>query len=235
MSNLLKAEFYKLLHHKGFWGMTLFSIVLGSILMLDSGLPESAGGAFRSSLYNTPLLYFLPIIFCALFAGEDFETRTLHCYISSGHTRGSILASKILSCLAACTVMLAAPLAVHGLAGMAVFGMDRNMSEGNMIWYGAVIFSAILAMGMLPLFCTFLCRDVGKSLAVPMVFFFLMIFLLNSDKAELFVLVFPMGQLRLLSLQDVPNSWPLMAAADFLWIAGCCTGAYAAFMRSDLK
>ena len=37
MSNLLKAEFYKLFHSWYFWGIGLFNLLLSSVLLLDSG------------------------------------------------------------------------------------------------------------------------------------------------------------------------------------------------------
>ena len=36
MSNLLKAEFYKLFHSWYFWGIGLFNLLLSSVLLLDS-------------------------------------------------------------------------------------------------------------------------------------------------------------------------------------------------------
>ena len=63
MSNLLKAEFYKLFHSRYFWGIGLFNFLLSSILLLDS-YGETAN-LFLASLYNIPLLYFLTIVFAA--------------------------------------------------------------------------------------------------------------------------------------------------------------------------
>ena len=242
MSKLLKAEFYKLFHHKAFWGMLAFSLVLGSVLMLDGGVPDSAGSAFRSSLYNTPLLYFLPIIFCALFVGEEFENRGYQSYIAAGHGRGRILLAKTVSYLTSSALMLVGPAALHGLAGAAVFGAAGGPAAagGNgamplAIVNGTVILAAVLAMGMLPLLCSFLFRDVGKSLAVPAAVFFLMIFVLNSGGAEEIALLLPMGQIRLLSLNQPGASGLPVIIVDIIWIAVLYAGAFLAFIRSDLK
>lgn len=75
MSNLLKAEFYKLFHSWYFWGIGLFNLLLSSVLLLDS--VGETSNLFFASIYNMPILYFLTIIFSALFVGNDFGGRTL--------------------------------------------------------------------------------------------------------------------------------------------------------------
>ena len=65
MSNLLKTELYKLFHSWYFWGIGIFNLLLSSILLLDS--KERSSNLIMASLYNIPLLYFLSIVFIALF------------------------------------------------------------------------------------------------------------------------------------------------------------------------
>lgn len=71
MSNLLKTELYKLFHSWYFWGIGIFNLLLSSILLLDS--KERSSNLIMASLYNIPLLYFLSIVFIALFIGSDFS------------------------------------------------------------------------------------------------------------------------------------------------------------------
>ena len=104
MSNLLKAEFYKLFHSWYFWGIGLFNLLLSSVLLLDS--VGETSNLFFASIYNMPILYFLTIIFSALFVGNDFGRRTLQSYINAGHRRGKILFAKLV---------------VHQIACMAIF------------------------------------------------------------------------------------------------------------------
>lgn len=80
MSNLLKTEIYKLFHSWYFGGIGIFNLLLSSILMLDS--KERSSNLIMASLYNIPLLYFLSIVFIALFIGSDFSGRTLNTYIT---------------------------------------------------------------------------------------------------------------------------------------------------------
>ena len=97
MTDLLKAEFYKLSRSRSFWGITLFSLLLGSVLLLDS--IATTDGLLNASLFNTPLLYFLPIVFGSLFVGADFAERTPHSFVSAGHKRSSVLFAKTATCL----------------------------------------------------------------------------------------------------------------------------------------
>lgn len=212
--------------------MEAFSFLLSSLLLLDSdGRTENL---FFASLYNVPLLYFLTIIFNALFIGTEFGDKTLHSYISAGHKRGHILFAKAFIYQVACMAMLILPLLVHGLIG--VFRLETTvitMKELGII--GITVITSMLAMGMLPFFCAFLFRDLGRTLTVPIVLFFLMILGLNGKQAMELSILLPMGQLRLISLQQrmVPSFYLL--GIDLLWMVILYSGAHVIFCCSDLK
>lgn len=102
MSNLLKTELYKLFHSWYFWGIGIFNLLLSSILLLDS--KERSSNLIMASLYNIPLLYFLSIVFIALFIGSDFSGRTLNTYITAGHKRSSIFRVKLIVSQIGCII-----------------------------------------------------------------------------------------------------------------------------------
>ena len=104
MSNLLKTELYKLFHSWYFWGIGIFNLLLSSILLLDS--KECSSNLIMASLYNIPLLYFLIIVFIALFIGSDFSGRTLNTYITAGHKRSSIFRVKLIVSQIGCIIIL---------------------------------------------------------------------------------------------------------------------------------
>lgn len=106
------------------------------------------------------------------------------------------------------------------------------LSDAHTIF--AVLVS-LFAMCLLPFFFAFLFRDIGKTLAVPMVLFFLMIFLMNGDQALFISRILPMGQLRLIALQQFIPSMVQFVFTDFLWIFILYFGAYLGFRHSDLK
>lgn len=130
--------------------------------------------------------------------------------------------------------ILALPLLVHGLIGGICFKESFVSVSGNLYTVLAVLVS-LFAMCLLPFFFAFLFRDIGKTLAVPMVLFFLMIFLMNGDQALFISRILPMGQLRLIALQQFTPSMVQFVITDFLWIFILYFGAYLGFRRSDLK
>ena len=232
MLNLLNTEFYKLFHSRYFWGIAAFNLFLSSVLLLDS-IGETSS-LFFASLYNVPILFFLAIVFSALFVGNDFGQRTLQSYIFAGHNRGQILLAKLVAYQIACMTILALPLLVHGLIGGICFKENFVSISGNLYTVLLVVVS-LFAMCLLPFFFAFLFRDIGKTLAVPMVLFFLMIFLMNGDQALSISRMLPMGQLRLIALQQFTPSMAQFVLTDFLWIFILYFGAYWGFRRSDLK
>lgn len=230
MVKLFRAEGFKLIHDKSFWGIALFSLLLSSLLLLDSqGHTKSL---FYSSLYNTPLLYFSAIIWGALFVGEDFKERTLHSYLSAGHKRSHIFFAKAAVYALSSLLLLGLPLLLHTAAGCLVQKSPQLTSE-HVFVDCAMIFLGIFAMCMFPLFCAFVFQDVGRTFAVPMVIFFVMIFLLNTPGAERLTRILPMGQLRLLSLGG--QTAAEMLAWDILLAAVLYAGALLCFCRRDLK
>lgn len=232
MTNLLKAEFYKLLHSGHFWGIVAFNLFLSSVLLLDS-IGETSS-LLLASLYNTPILYFLVIVFSALFVGNDFGQRTLQCYINTGHKRGRVLFVKMLVYQIACIVILALPLLIHGLIGE-LFLKETFVSGGSNLNIVLAATVSFFAMCLLPFFFAFIFRDTGKTLAVSMVLFFLMIFLMNGDQALFISRILPMGQLRLIALQQPTPSIMQLVLTDFSWIFILYFGAYLEFWHSDLK
>lgn len=232
MINLLKAEFYKLIHHRSFWGITFFSFLLGSILLLDS--ISITKNVLNASLYNTPLLYFLVIVFVAVFIGEDFENHTINCFVNAGHNRKYIFLAKVISYLTASIVILSLPLIIHGLIDI-VISTDKNFLVTAFIEKITIILVTICAMAMLPLMCTFIFKSIGKGLAVPMILYFLMIFVLNSDYSKQYSIYIPIWHLRILSIDVIPVPALTIIGIDTFWIILLYVGAYLSFYYSDLK
>ncbi|MFR9235092.1 MAG: hypothetical protein ACLVLH_19750 [Eisenbergiella massiliensis] len=94
---------------------------------------------------------------------------------------------------------------------------------------------AVCAMGSLPFFLAFVCRDVGKTLSLGMSAFFLMIFLLNLPDAQLLAPFIPMGQLRFLSLGQLAIPFTQLVFVDAAWVFLCFAGAGIIFCHADLK
>lgn len=234
MSSLLRAEFYKLGKLKSFWGLIVSSWLLNSILMLDDGLPANVSSFFDHSLHTTPLLYVLIMIFGALFIGADFDHRTIQNYIAAGHKRNFIMFSKIIVHLIGCISILFVPLLVSIVTGCILFGIPDSgfapllLKSLQTIWI-------ICAMGMLPCLSAFLFKDTGRTLTIPLILYFIMLFLLNGEHYDLMAVLLPMGQLRLLSSNQFSGHSILAVLIDCVWIIGCFLWIYRNFSRTDLK
>ena len=231
MSNLLKTELYKLFHSWYFWGIGIFNLFLSTILLLDS--KGKSSNLIMASLYNVPLLYFLIIVFIALFIGSDLGRRTLNTYITAGHKRSCILWAKVIVSQIGCIIILIFPLLMHGVISQ--FCMKEKFIWGDK-GYNILLVTllAMITMCTLPIFLAFIFRDMGRTLAISMVLFFVMIFFMNSEYAQTIIKILPMGQLRLISLQKF-YSIDFFLLVDFLWNVILYMVAGNVFLHIDLK
>ena len=231
MSNLLKTELYKLFHSWYFWGIGIFNLFLSTILLLDS--KGKSSNLIMASLYNVPLLYFLIIVFIALFIGSDLGRRTLNTYITAGHKRSCILWAKVIVSQIGCIIILIFPLLMHGVISQ--FCMKEKFIWGdNGYTILLVTLLAMITMCTLPIFLAFIFRDMGRTLAISMVLFFVMIFFMNSEYAQTIIKILPMGQLRLISLQKF-YSIDFFLLVDFLWNVILYMVAGNVYLHTDLK
>ena len=154
-------------------------------------------------------------MFIALFIGSDFSGRTLNTYITAGHKRSSIFRVKLIVSQIGCIIILVFPLFVHGIISQFYIGEKLFWNDSTYTMVLLTLF-AMITLCALPMFFAFIFRDMGKTLTVSMVLFFVMIFLLNSESAQIISRIIPMGQLRLISLQKV-YSTNFCLFVDFLW------------------
>lgn len=172
-------------------------------------------------------------MFIALFIGSDFSGRTLNTYITAGHKRSSIFRVKLIVSQIGCIIILVFPLFVHGIINQFYIGEKLFWNDSTYTMVLLTLF-AIITLCALPMFFAFIFRDMGKTLTVSMVLFFVMIFLLNSESAQIISRIIPMGQLRLISLQKV-YSTNFCLFVDFLWNFILYFIAGSAFLHTDLK
>lgn len=227
MCKQLRVEVYKLVHSGAFWGLAVLTLSLASLLLLDSR--RETATLFLASLYNTPLLYFLAIIFLAIFIGGDFSGRTLCASLTSGCRRGALFFAKLLIAQLAAMAILVLPLLVHGACG----------EEWGVTGVAIVaICCGILAMNMLPCFLTMLFGDFGHALAVSLLCFGVISFLMNGDSPESgypLSRFLPMGQLRLLAMDALPISCGAMILVDVLEVCVLSTLAWLIVRRRDFR
>lgn len=167
-----------------------------------------------ASLYNVPLLYFLIIVFIALFIGSDLGRRTLNTYITAGHKRSCILWAKVIVSQIGCIIILIFPLLMHGVISQ--FCMKEKFIWGdNGYTILLVTLLAMITMCTLPIFLAFIFGIWEEHWRFQW-FYFCYDFFMNSEYAQTIIKILPMGQLRLISLQKF-YSIDFFLLVDFLW------------------
>ena len=132
-----------------------------------------------------------------------------------------------------CIIILIFPLLMHGVISQ--FCMKEKFIWGdNGYTILLVTLLAMITMCTLPIFLAFIFRDMGRTLAISMVLFFVMIFFMNSEYAQTIIKILPMGQLRLISLQKF-YSIDFFLLVDFLWNVILYMVAGNVFLHIDLK
>ncbi len=231
---LIKAEMYKLKHDRSFFVLLGLSIVLGSFLMLDQGELSGYESIF-ASLYNAPILMLLTSVFGALYIGKDLADHTLYQTICAGHKRYHVFFSKAIVFIAGSNIILLMQPVLIISINTFIHGWGHPSFWPDLDYLISLFFTtAILnaAMCGVSLIVAFTCKDVGNTLSIPALLYFLTIFLLNGPHAKEIARFIPLGQLRLL----IEHSSSLRAAllVGMIFLAVLCFAASKIFNRSEL-
>ena len=231
---LIKAELYKLVHDKSFFILSALSVMLGSFLMLDQG-QLTGYESVSASLYNAPILMLLTCVFGALYLGKDFADHTLYHMICAGHSRNHVFFCKaILFIVGSNIILLLQPIlciayntGVHGWGG---YSYGSDFSRVTAIFLTTAVLNA--AMCGISLLTAFICKDIGRTLSIPALVYFLNIFLLNGPNAKVIARFIPLGQLRLLIEDSSSIGKALLVGIIFLMCF--CLASVRVFNQSEL-
>lgn len=223
---LIKAEMYKLVHDRSFFILLALSIVLGGFLMLDQGELTGYESVF-ASLYNAPILMLLTSVFGALYLGKDFADRTLYHMICAGHKRNYVFLSKTILFIAGTNMILllqpVLSISINtGLYGWGHHSFGSDLKDVIILFLTTALLNA--AMCGISLLAAFLFKDVGKTISLPALFYFLTVFVLNSPNAKEIARFIPLGQLRLLIGDSSSTGAALLVGMIFLVCFGMAAG-----------
>ena len=110
MTNLLRSQIYKLFHNTIFWagaGLTICSVLFYAVFesmkaeTVANGMPLFQYYSILFQNYSTGLPV---LIFCVVFASDDFMSGAVHYYISKGISRTQYYLSKMTTCAFAATL-----------------------------------------------------------------------------------------------------------------------------------
>ena len=202
--------------------------------MLDQ---DSLNGydSITASLSNVPLLMPLTSVYGALYLGKDFADRTLYSAICAGHTRSHIFFSKALVFIAGSNlILLVQPVLIISLNTW-IHGWGHLSFESDFKYLiSLLLITAVLnaAMCAVSLLIAFSCRDVGRTLTIPALIYFLTIFLLNGPQAHKIARFIPLGQLRLVIGSSSSSGAALLTGGSVLLLF--CLAAAWLFNRAEL-
>ena len=220
MGRLIHTEFYKLFHDKIYWITFAVLLLFNMIIFSGSSILSLTGQrAFSESMKKEVATVLIVCIYGGLFIGDDFANRTLYHGLMTGKSRSSVLLAKaIVYAAAADGLLFLFPLL------LALTCTIRN-GWGNMVpaaaaWNPASAALAFLILGFavsalsLPAAVCF--RDVGRTIGIPILLYFIMILLLNSSNAPLFSHILPLGVLVLLADGSVSPGYGMLLGLGWL-------------------
>lgn len=132
MSNLLKAEVYKLFHGKEL-GICTIAVLIFAILNAALG-----GYANGKAILTTEGREIFGLIICTLFAvtyvGKDFTSKTVHHALTSGNTRAKVLGSKFITYSIACFILLILNDIFMGFGYGAIYGWGQPFTQEELLF-----------------------------------------------------------------------------------------------------
>jgi ABC-2 type transport system permease protein len=237
MGRLIHAEFYKLFHDKIYWTFCAVLVLFNMILFSGSSILSLTGQrALEECMKKEIATVLIVCIYGGVFIGDDLANRTLYHGLTAGKSHSSVLLAKaIVYAVAADGLLFLFPLF------LAVTCTIRN-GWGNLVptvtaWNPAGAAAAFLILGFavsaLSLLAAVCFRDVGRTIGIPILLFFLMILLLNSPNAPAFSRILPLGILVLLAEGSVTPTYGVLLGV--LWLVPLEAISTLVFCRAELR
>lgn len=182
MIKLLRSQIYKMFHNSIFWVcmvLTIMSVFFYS--GFESMKAETIANGMSLSKYYSILFQNystgLPVlIFCVVFASDDFSYGTVHYYFSKGISRAQYYLSKMMTCALAATIYVS----MAGISGSIISQiLWNNLNEISYINLEQLFFfflSQILLHISYAGFLVFTCFLFRNSVTTSVVNMFLLIF-----------------------------------------------------------
>lgn len=235
MGKLLHTEWYKLFHDK------VFFITLTAVFVFNAFI--FAGFSFLNMPGQKALLevmkkeIFTAMVSCiygGLFIGGDFADRTLYHALMTGKSRTSVLFAKSIVFAAATDGLLFFfPFVLAAVCtaknGWCVSG-EKVYHIIGMIAALLIIGFAMSAVSMLAAVCF---RDVGRTIGVPIILYFIMILLLNSPCSPAFSKILPVGVI--IKVTDGTVSAAYGALIGIMWLVLMTAISAMIFRRAELR
>ncbi|WP_185966712.1 MULTISPECIES: ABC transporter permease subunit [Clostridium] len=177
--NLFKLELYKLKKQKTLKVLLLLVILLSVLsafseirILAEQGV-SSSGKLSYEKAFQDIFMYFVCAVFAGLYIGADFSNRTIQSYLSSGHSRISIIIAKSLGFFMGTTIiMLLYPITVT-IINTIKFGWGEPFTFLSFCYILRVaLLGSILNIGTNSVFVlfAFIFKDIPKTICASLLF-----------------------------------------------------------------
>lgn len=195
-------------------------IVFNLIVISGGAIFRMCGNQALTVVMRKEILTILiSCIYGGLFIGGDFADRTLYHALLAGKDRVTVLLAKAIVFFIANDVILFIFPLLLVIPCAARNGWGPAPSGGMMLHFGGLIAAFLVlgfAIGAISLLAAVCFRDVGRTIGVPIVLYFMMILLLNGPYAAELAHVFPAGILVLLADGTVSSAYGILAGIVWL-------------------
>lgn len=237
MGNLLRFEWYRLFHDKIF--LAVAAVIVGFNVIIFSGssiLGLTGRAALTESMEKEIVTATMTCIYGGVSLGGDFADRTLNHSLMIGKGRTCALAAKFVVFACAADVLLFLFPLLLVLTCTVRNGWETAIFSAWIPHAVGVLAALMLlgfALGAVSLLAAVCFRDVGRTIGIPVLLYFIMILLLNSPYASAFFRILPIGTLILVADGTVSPAYG--ALLGIMWFVLLSAVAAVIFRKADLQ
>lgn len=236
MMNLLHTEQYKFMHDKLFWTILGVILLFNAFLFSGTNILDSYGyQVFKISMSKEIATAIITCIYGGVSIGSDFMDRTLYHELLSGKGRSLVLLAKfIVFAFAANGLLFFFPfLLVLTCTIKNGWGMVVSIS---FVMHIICIVVALLILGfaisVISLLAAVCFRNIGCTIVIPIVIYFILILLLNSPFSSALFRIFPISTLILVVDGTVTPAYGIKLG--IIWAGSLIIVSMLIFRRAEL-
>ena len=181
MNNLIKMESYNLKKLKSYKILVSLSILFSIFVIIaytfDVEYNPTGRMVYNNLLWDTPLMMIYLGILAGIFVGADFNFRTNSLQVARGHSRKSIVLSKLIVYLIGCVPLLLLPIIIQTVYYSAINTWGVAFDVTQLIYIAKTLsLSIFLNMATASIFFTlaYLFKDIAKTSIVSIVGYILL-------------------------------------------------------------
>lgn len=176
---------------------------------------KRASDLFFTSLCGIPVLFFLTVIFSTLFIKGSFKREALRSCVVTNRGQKRVLLTGLVTCRVTYVAVLTLPLLMRKLVNELYFGRDFIDIDNGLCAILTIMIS-LFTVYLLPFFFTLLFHSVKGALTIPVILFFLVVFLVGKSRTLFVSQVLPVKRLQLVTLRRFAPSVIRFIFASFL-------------------